>query len=310
VALSYLLQRLLLAIPVIVLVSLVVFGLMHFLPGDPASTMLSQFGGSAADIDRLRSELGLNDPMPVQFGRFVWSALHGDLGRSLFNRRPVVDQILIQVPSTVELAAAAMLLALVVGIPLGVLSAVSQRSWLDGAAMIVSLLGVSVPNFWLALVLILVFSLGLHWLPSTGSEGIQHLILPAVALGAASIGLVARLVRSSMLEVLRQEYMVTARSKGLGALSVHVGHGLRNSLIPVITIVGLQIGNLLAGAVVIETVFARQGIGRLLIGAIQQKDYPLVQGAVLFVTVSYVIVNVFVDWVYAVVDPRIRLGGR
>jgi ABC-type dipeptide/oligopeptide/nickel transport system permease component len=248
--------------------------------------------------------------MPVQFGRFVWSALHGDLGRSLFNRRPVVDQILIQLPSTVELAAAAMILALVIGIPLGVLSAVNQRSWLDGAAMIVSLLGVSVPNFWLALVLILVFSLGLHWLPSTGSEGIQHLILPAVALGAASIGLVARLVRSSMLEVLRQEYMVTARSKGLGGFSVHVRHGLRNSLIPVITIVGLQIGNLLAGAVVIETVFARQGIGRLLIGAIQQKDYPLVQGAVLFVTVSYVIVNVLVDWVYAVVDPRIRLGGR
>jgi peptide/nickel transport system permease protein len=305
-AFSYLLKRLLLAIPVIFFVSLMVFSIMHFLPGDPVEVMLSEFGGTEEDIERLKEELGLNDPVYVQFGRYLWSALHGDLGRSLFNRRPVLDQILIQVPSTLALAGSGLLIALLIGVPLGIFSAIKHRTWFDSASMIFSLLGVSVPNFWLALVLILIFSFRLKLFPATGSEGLNRLVLPAFSLGIASAGLIARLVRSSMLEVLRQDYMTTARAKGLQEHAVIIVHGLKNTLIPVVTIVGLQIGRLLGGAVVIETVFARQGLGQMIIWAILKKDYPLVQGSVLFITISYVAINILVDWTYALIDPRIR----
>ena len=302
---EYLIRRLALAVPTVFIVSVLVFGLMHMLPGEPVEIMLSEFGGTAEDIERLREQLGLNDPLYVQLGRFLWDALHGDLGRSLFNRRPVVDQILVQVPSTLQLTAASVLISLIIGVPLGIIAAIKHRSWIDALCMLFALVNVSAPTFWLALVMILVFSLGLGWFPATGSQGLRSLILPAVSLGVASAGLIARLVRSSMLEVLSQNYMVTARSKGLREYIIILRHGFRNALIPTITILGVQIGNLLGGAVVVETVFARQGLGRMVIQAIMKKDYPLVQGTLLFIAVAYVVINLLIDWLYSFLDPRI-----
>ena len=301
---EYLIRRLALAVPTVFIVSVLVFGLMHMLPGEPVEIMLSEFGGTAEDIERLREQLGLNDPLYVQLGRFLWDALHGDLGRSLFNRRPVVDQILVQVPSTLQLTAASVLISLIIGVPLGIIAAIKHRSWIDALCMLFALVNVSAPTFWLALVMILVFSLELGWFPATGSQGLRSLILPAVSLGVASAGLIARLVRSSMLEVLSQNYMVTARSKGLREHIIILRHGFRNALIPTVTILGVQIGNLLGGAVVVETVFARQGLGRMVIQAIMKKDYPLVQGT-LFIAVAYVVINLLIDWLYSFLDPRI-----
>ena len=302
---EYLIRRLALAVPTVFIVSVLVFGLMHMLPGEPVEIMLSEFGGTAEDIERLREQLGLNDPLYVQLGRFLWDALHGDLGRSLFNRRPVVDQILVQVPSTLQLTAASVLISLIIGVPLGIIAAIKHRSWIDALCMLFALVNVSAPTFWLALVMILVFSLELGWFPATGSQGLRSLILPAVSLGVASAGLIARLVRSSMLEVLSQNYMVTARSKGLREHIIILRHGFRNALIPTVTILGVQIGNLLGGAVVVETVFARQGLGRMVIQAIMKKDYPLVQGTLLFIAVAYVVINLLIDWWYSFLDPRI-----
>ena len=302
---EYLIRRLALAVPTGFIVSVLVFGLMHMLPGEPVEIMLSEFGGTAEDIERLREQLGLNDPLYVQLGRFLWDALHGDLGRSLFNRRPVIDQILVQVPSTLQLTAASVVISLIIGIPLGIIAAIKHRSWIDALCMLFALVNVSAPTFWLALVMILVFSLELGWFPATGSQGLRSLILPAVSLGVASAGLIARLVRSSMLEVLSQNYMVTARSKGLREHIIILRHGFRNALIPTVTILGVQIGNLLGGAVVVETVFARQGLGRMVIQAIMKKDYPLVQGTLLFLAVSYVVINLLIDWVYSFLDPRL-----
>jgi ABC-type dipeptide/oligopeptide/nickel transport system permease component len=302
---EYLIRRLALAVPTVFIVSVLVFGLMHMLPGEPVEIMLSEFGGTAEDIERLREQLGLNDPLYVQLGRFLWDALHGDLGRSLFNRRPVVDQILVQVPSTLQLTAASVLISLIIGVPLGIIAAIKHRSWIDALCMLFALVNVSAPTFWLALVMILVFSLELGWFPATGSQGLRSLILPAVSLGVASAGLIARLVRSSMLEVLSQNYMVTARSKGLREYIIILRHGFRNALIPTVTILGVQIGNLLGGAVVVETVFARQGLGRMVIQAIMKKDYPLVQGTLLFIAVAYVVINLLIDWLYSFLDPRI-----
>ena len=304
-SLEYLLRRLALAVPTVLIVSILVFGLMHMLPGEPVEIMLSEFGGSAEDIERLREQLGLNDPLHVQLGRFLWDALHGDLGRSLFNRRPVIDQILVQVPSTFKLTAGSILVSLIIGVPLGIIAAIKHRSWIDALCMLFALVNVSAPTFWLALVMILVFSVGLGWFPATGSQGLRSLILPTISLGVASAGLIARLVRSSMLEVLSQNYIVTARSKGLRERIILLRHGFRNALIPTVTIIGLQIGNLLGGAVVVETVFARQGLGRMVIQAIMKKDYPLVQGTLLFIAIAYVLINLIIDWLYSFLDPRI-----
>ena len=304
-SLEYLLRRFALAIPTVLIVSILVFGLMHMLPGEPVEIMLSEFGGNAEDIERLREQLGLNDPLHVQLGRFLWDALHGDLGRSLFNRRPVIDQILVQVPSTLQLTIGSILISLIVGVPLGIIAAIIHRSWIDALCMLFALVTVSAPTFWLALVMILVFSVGLGWFPATGSQGLRSLILPTISLGVASAGLIARLVRSSMLEVLSQNYIVTARSKGLRERIIILRHGFRNALIPTVTIIGLQIGNLLGGAVVVETVFARQGLGRMVIQAIMKKDYPLVQGTLLFIAVAYVLINLIIDWLYSFLDPRI-----
>jgi peptide/nickel transport system permease protein len=299
-------KRLLASIPVLWGVTTLVFLAIHLLPGDPAELMLAESGGSAESIAYLRTQLGLDDPLHVQYGRFLLNTLRGDLGRSIFTNRPVLQTILEQLPSTIELALAAMVVAIALGTGLGILAALNHNSWLDNACMTLAVTGVSVPIFWSGLLLILLFSSTLHWLPATGQGGLRHLLMPAVVLGFASSGTIARLVRSSLLEVLYKEYITTARAKGLSERLILTHHALKNALIPVITVVGLQFGFLLGGAVVTETVFSRQGIGRLIVDAILWKDFPLVQGGVLLAAVTYTLVNLLVDISYAFADPQIR----
>ena len=304
----YISSRLLVTIPVIFGVSLAVFSMLFLIPGDPVKMMLSEFATNPEQIARMRAQLHLNEPFAEQFGRFVWGAARGDLGSSIRDRRPVTTEILEVLPATLQLSLAALVLAAALGIALGIIAAVHQNSWWDLGSMVVALVGVSVPSFWLGLLLIFLFSLRLEWLPATGGGGLDHLLMPAFALGLGAAAIIARLTRSSMLEVLRTEYMTTARAKGLGGPSVVLRHGLLNAIIPIITIFGLQFGSLLAGTVIIETVFGRPGVGRLLVNAILNKDFPLVQGIVLFVAAGYVLINLAVDVVYAAVDPRIRYG--
>jgi len=305
--LIYLTRRLLAAGPVLFGVTLAVFSMLFLVPGDPVKMMLAEFVTMPDQIERMRAELHLDDPVVVQYARFVGGALRGDLGTSIRSRRPVTTEIAENVVSTMQLAVAAMAVAVAIGVPLGLAAALGRNSWLDVGAMAVALLGVSMPSFWLGLLLIFVFSLHLAWFPATGGGDLHHLVLPAITLGAIASAIIARLTRSSMLEVLGQDYVRTARAKGLAWWGVVVRHALKNALIPVITIFGLQFGNLLAGAVIVETVFSRPGLGRLIVGAILAKDLPLVQGTVLFVASVYVLINVLVDVAYAVVDPRIRL---
>ncbi len=304
----YISARLLVTVPVIFGVTLAVFSMLFLIPGDPVKMMLSEFVTNPEQIARMRAQLHLNEPFAVQYGRYVWNAAHGNLGESIRDRRPVTTEIIEVAPSTMQLAIAALLLSSSVGMTLGIIAAVRQNSWMDLGSMLVALVGVSMPSFWLGLLLIFAFSLHLGWLPATGGGGLDHLPLPALALGLGAAAIIARLTRSSMLEVLRMEYMTTARAKGLASPGVVLRHGLKNALIPIITIFGLQFGQLLAGTVFIETVFGRPGIGRLLVGAILNKDFPLVQGVVLFVALGYVLINLAVDVIYAAVDPRIRYG--
>jgi ABC-type dipeptide/oligopeptide/nickel transport system permease component len=304
--LRYVQLRLLTAIPTIVGLSILVFLMVHLLPGDAVDVMLTQQGATAEQLKQLKAQLGLDDPLWEQYGRFARDALHGDLGRSLFSHQPVIDQILEQFPATIQLTLAGMALALVFGIPLGMLAAVKQNSWLDSVSMAISLVGVAMPSFWLGLLLIYLFGMKLPLFPVAGTLGWKSLVLPAITLGFHSTGIIARLTRSSMLEVLRNEYVTTARAKGLGERAVLVRHTLRNAILPVVTVIGLQFGYLLGGAVIIETVFARQGVGRLVVQAIQQRDGPLVQGTVLFLAVIFVSANLVVDLSYAALDPRIR----
>jgi len=299
-------RRLIGAIPVLWGVATLVFVIMRLLPGDPAAVMLSEAGGSAAAIAELRAELGLDDPLPVQYGRYLFSLLRGDLGSSLFSHRPVATIIAEQLPSTIELAVAAMLIAVILGIGLGLLAAVKHGAWLDTAATALAVTGVSAPIFWSALILIWLFSLKLEWLPATGQNGLDHLILPALVLGFASSGAIARLVRASLLEVLDQDFVSTARAKGLRERTVLLRHTLKNALIPVATVIGLQFSFLLGGTVVTETIFSRQGIGRLMVNAILWKDFPVVQGVVLLSALVYTLANLTVDIVYAYLDPRIH----
>lgn len=302
----YISGRLLATVPVVFGVTLAVFSMLYLIPGDPVKMMLSEFQTSPEQIARMRAQLHLNDPFAQQYARFVVNAARGDLGESIRDRRPVSTEIVELLPSTAQLALTALALSAATGVALGIVAAIRQNSWADVGAMMLARLGVSMPSFWLGLLLIFVFSLHLGLLPATGGGGLEHLVLPAFALGAGSAAITAALTRSSMLEVLRMDYMTTARAKGLAGPSVVLRHGLANALIPIVTIFGLQAGQLLAGTVIIETVFGRPGIGRLLINAILSKDFPLVQGVVLFVAIVYVLINLLVDIVYAVVDPRIR----
>jgi peptide/nickel transport system permease protein len=304
----YISARLLATVPVVFGVTLTVFSMLYLIPGDPVKMMLSEFVTSPQQIARMRAQLHLNEPFAQQYARFVWNAARGNLGESIRDRRPVTDEVMELFPSTVQLALTALALSAALGVGLGVVAAIRQNSWTDVGVMMLARLGVSMPSFWLGLLLIFAFSLRLGLLPATGGGGLDHLVMPAFALGAGSAAITAALTRSSMLEVLRMDYMTTARAKGLAGASVVLRHGLANALIPIVTIFGLQAGQLLAGTVIIETVFGRPGIGRLLINAILNKDFPLVQGIVLFVAIAYVFINLLVDLVYAAVDPRIRYG--
>ncbi len=292
--------------PVLLGVSLLVFSMLHLVPGDPVRLMLSEFQTTPEQIERLRSQLHLDEPLPLQFGRFVWDASHGDLGTSIRTRRPVAVEIADNLPSTLQLALAGLVVAGVLGVTLGIVAAVNQRSSIELGSMLLALLGVSMPSFWLGLLLIFLFSLRLRIFPATGGGDLLHLILPAVTLGLGAAAILARLTRSSMLEVLRQEYVTTARAKGLLEWVVITRHALKNALIPVVTVFGLQFGKLLAGTFVVETVFARPGLGRLVIDGILNKDLPVVQGVVLVVATAYVVVNLLVDLSYGLLDPRIR----
>jgi len=303
----YIRGRLLRAIPVILGVSTLVFFMVHLLPGDPAEEIASRGPGVTPEtVQRIRVQLGFDKPLYVQYLQFLGQIVHGDLGRSIFSNQPVAKMIGDQVGSTLQLTFAGILLAIVIGAPLGILAAVRHNTWIDNTSMTLALLGVSMPGFWLGLLLILIFSAGLHWVPIVSGNGLQSLILPSITLGFSAAAIIARLVRSSMLEVLRQEYMTVARAKGVTNIVVILRHGLKNALIPVITIIGLQFGTLLGGAVVIETVFARRGIGRLAVDAVLSKDFPVIQGTVLFAAFIYIAINLLVDILYSVLDPRIR----
>jgi peptide/nickel transport system permease protein len=301
-------RRVLAVVPVLFGVTLAVFSMLFLVPGDPVKMMLAEFVTNPDQIAQMRAQLHLDEPIIQQYGRFVSNTLRGDLGTSIRSRRPVATEIAENIGSTGQLALASMAVAIGLGIPLGVVAALGRNSWLDVAAMVVALLGVAMPSFWLGLLLIFGLSLHLGWFPATGGGDFQHLVLPAVTLGMIAAAIIARLTRSSMLEVLGQDYVRTARAKGLAWWGVVVRHALKNALIPIVTIFGLQFGNLLAGAVIVETVFSRPGLGRLIVGGILAKDFPLVQGAVLFVAVAYVLINVLVDVAYAFVDPRIRVA--
>jgi peptide/nickel transport system permease protein len=280
--------------------------MMRILPSDPAKLMLYETGASAADIEKLRQQLGLSDPIYVQYWHYLTDIVQGNFGQSFYTKQSVVTMLTAQLPSTVQLALTGMIISIGVGGTLGVLSAVRQGKWIDTTSMVLALVGVSLPSFWLGLMLIFLFSLKLQVFPSVGTGGLDHLILPAVTLGIGGSAIIARLVRSSMLEVLRQEYVVTARAKGLANYAVTVRHALRNALIPTVTIVGLQFGYLLGGTVVVETVFAREGIGRIAVTAITGRDFNVVQGWALFIAVIYIFVNLLVDVSYAWLDPRVR----
>ena len=295
------------ALVVVLGVCTLVFLLLHLVPGDPVDAMLGE-SAQAADRAALRTALGLDQPLIEQYGRYLAALARLDLGRSFQDQRPVTAILAERLPATLILAAAALLLAVVLAIPLGVLAARHRGKPIDGAAMGFSLLGIAMPNFWLGPLLILVFSLWLGWTPVSGNEGPASLVLPAVTLGTALAAILARMVRASVLEVLSEDYLRTARAKVLSEAAVLRRHALRNAWLPVLTLVGLQLGGLLGGAVITETVFAWPGIGSLLVEAIQGRDYPVVQGCVLLISVLYVLINTLTDLAYARIDPRIRLG--
>lgn len=303
--LAHLRRRALLSVITLLGVSLGVFMMIHAVPGDPILVMLSEFA-SPADVDALRGQLGLDRPLYVQYWRYVSSAAQGDLGRSVRSNRPVLSEIAWRFPNTVRLAVASLVLAIVIGGAIGVVSAVRRNTLFDHGAVITVLAGLSMPSFWLGLMLMILFAVRLEWLPVAGYEGWRHLILPTVTLATAPAAVLARLTRSSMLEVLNEDYVRTARAKGIRERQVIVRHALKNSLIPVVTVIGLQFGHLLGGAVITETVFAWPGIGRLVVDAILARDFPVVQGAVLVIALGFVLVNLIVDMLYAYLDPRIR----
>lgn len=306
--LTYVRRRLLLTGPVVLGVSVIVFSIIHLLPGDPVLVILSGANATPEQVAEVRAQLRLDDPLPVQYLRFLRRAVVGDFGRSIFSKRPVIDEIADQLPSTLQLAGTAILIAAAVGLALGIAAAVRHNTWLDRLSMLVALGGVSMPSFWLGLILIFVFSLHLGWFPATGHGGVNRLVLPAATIGLSYSAVIARLVRSSLLDVLRNNYIATARAKGLSEWLVVLKHGVGNALIPVTTIIGVQLGNLLAGTIIVETVFSRQGMGRLAVAAVLDKDYPLIQGVVLVSALGYVLVNLLVDLSYSVLDPRIRHG--
>lgn len=303
----YILQRLIHTVLVILGISVISFTFMH-LSGDPVGLILPQ-DATHEQIETLRREMRLDDPIYVQYMRFLTSALQGDLGTSIYTREPVVRLIQERMPATLELALAALFLSLIVAIPIGVLAAVKRGSWLDTISMTFALFGLSMPHFWLGIMFIMVFSVQLGWLPTSGRGTLAQLVMPSLALGLSLIALFARLTRSAMLEVLGQDYVRTARAKGVSEVMVVGKHALRNALIPLVTAVGMEFGFLLGGAVIIETVFAWPGVGRLVVQSILDRDYPVVQAAVMMLAIVFVSVNLIVDLLYAWLDPNISIKG-
>jgi peptide/nickel transport system permease protein len=305
----YIASRLVAAVPVLLGVTLLAFLMLHMMPGDPILVLTTTFeAANAGDEERfrLREKFGLNDPLPIQYLSFVTKALRGDLGTSVLKARPVLTMIMEAFPHTVQLALASLVIGVLIGVTLGVVAAVKHNTLVDSSSIVAALFAVSMPDFWLAILSILFVSIYLGWLPSSGTGGWHYLILPATVLGIRLAASIARLTRSTMLEVLSKQYIIAARAKGLPARAVMLRHAMKNALIPVITLIGLDLGRLLGGAVVAETIFARQGIGKLLIDAILDKDFPVLQGTVVFVAFGYVIVNLLVDLSYGWFDPRIR----
>lgn len=312
---AYALRRLLLAIPVLFGVSVLVFAVLHLAPGDPAAIMLGA-QSTKEDVERLHRDLGLDQPLVVQYLRWMGHVVQGDLGRSIPLGRAVLPEVLLRFKATLVLTAGALAIALVLGLAAGIISAVKQYSWLDRLSMGVAVTGVSLPVFWTGIMLIIVFALQLRWFPSSGmsspygSSGVAdvlwHLVLPAITLGTASAAALARLTRSSVLEIIRQDYVRSARAKGLAERAVIARHVLKNAINPIITVLGVQVGFLLGGAILTETVFSWPGLGSMMVRAIQARDYPLVQGGVLLIATTFVVVNLAVDLLYAIFDPRIR----
>ena len=309
----YVIRRLLGVIPVLALVALGSFLLIHLVPGDPAVIMLGN-EANPVQLETLRTQLGLDRSLPEQFILWLGQALRGNLGESFFLGRPVSRALVERLPATMQLAVLSLVFSLLIGIPAGLLAAVRQNTWWDQIVMATAIGGISIPSFWLGLALILLFSVQLGWLPSGGyaplwedlGQGLRTLILPAISLGSMQAALIARMTRSSMLEVLRQDYVRTAKAKGIRDWWVIVKHALKNAMIPVITTIGTAFGVLLGGAVIVEIVFTYPGLGRLVVLAVQRRDYPLVQGALLLTSVIYVVVNLAVDLLYCVFDPRIK----
>lgn len=293
-------------IPVILGVATLVFSLIHLVPGDPAQSMLGE-SAAPADVNELRARLGLDRPVLTQYVEYLTRAVRGDLGTSFRYGTPVTKEIAARLSRTAQLAFAAMAIAILIAVPLGTIAAVFRGRAIDQAAMTLSLVGVSLPNFWLGPLLAMVFAVGLGWLPVSGAGSPAHLVLPAITLGAALAAVLARLTRTSVIEELQELYVVAARARGLSWLRTVVRHALRNSLVPVVTVIGLQFGAVLTGTIITETIFAWPGLGRLLIQAIGYRDYPLVQGCILFIAVTYVGMNLLVDLAYGWLDPRIRV---
>jgi len=298
-------QRVLWTLPILLGVLTLVFFLLHLIPGDPVDMMLGE-QARPADRAQMRAALGLEQPLAVQYGRYLARTLRGDLGQSFRQRRPVADLIAERIGATAELMLGAMVVALAVALPLGFLAAMQHGRWLDQIASVFAVLGVATPNFWLGPLLILAFAIKLDWLPVDERGGLSHLVLPAITLGTAMAALLSRMTRTALVEVLGEDYIRTARAKGLREHSVLLVHALRNALIPVVTVIGLQVGVLLSGAIITESIFDWPGLGTLLLGGIYGRDYPLVQGCILVIACTYVAVNLLTDLAYGWIDPRIR----
>jgi peptide/nickel transport system permease protein len=300
-------RRLAVAVPVLFGVSLLDFLILHLIPGDPAQIMLFGSNPTPQQVQNLRVELGLDKPLPVQYALYLGRLLHGDLGQSFITGRPIAEEIAARFPSTLELTLAAMLIAVLIGVPIGILGGVRPNSWADRVSSGFAVLGVAVPYFWFALVLVMVFAVRLQVLPSLGVGSPQAIVLPALSLGWGLSAIIARLLRNNLVEIYQQAYMQVARAKGLSQSMMLYRHALKNAMIPVVTILGLQFGNVLSGAVVVEVIFGRPGIGSYLVSAIQAKDIPVVQSVVLFIAVLYILINLAVDVLYGLLDPRIRM---
>ena len=304
--LKYIAKRLLAMIPVILGVTLIVYLIMSLAPGDPARTILGELA-TEEQVNELREEMGLNDPIIVQYFRYIWNLLHGDLGRSYQSRIDVSTEIFSRFPNTIKLALAASLFSVILALPLGIIAAVKQNTFFDSFSMFVAIIGISCPTFWFGLILILVFAVNLKWFPVSGQvDNFRGMVLPALTLAFNSMAAMARVTRSSMLEVIRQDYIRTARAKGVSRRNVILQHAVPNAMIPTVTVIGLRIGGLLAGAVICETVFSWPGIGRLLVQSIQSRNTPVVLGCIIIFSICFSLVNLIVDILYAFIDPRIK----